>query len=113
MLDLLSLPVLGVLLVGIFGRRRFSDLVKLWLWRGGFLLLFLVAVGQLQEQACRMAQLSPADCRRAPITVGDLIGWLVMAVMLYAVYRIATGKVRGRLKGNATAEGSEKRGYTL
>lgn len=61
MLDVWTLLLLGILLVGIIGWRRFGDRTKLWLWRGGFLVLLIVAAGQQQEQECRMAGVSVAD----------------------------------------------------
>lgn len=94
MLDFWLVLLVGVLLTGIIGRRRLSQKPKLWLWRAGFIFLFVVSLGDQQNQECIKKQLGYEACIRAPITVGEAAGWVAAAVVLYVVYRYATRRLR-------------------
>jgi hypothetical protein len=94
MLEVWALLLVGVLVAGIIGRRRFSKRTKLWLWRVGFVFAAFFNFGNQQDYECRAANLTWEECRRLPITAGTVIQWGIMAGLLYLVYRFATRKLR-------------------
>ena len=56
MLEVWALLLVGVLVAGIIGRRRFSKRTKLWLWRVGFVFAAFFNFGNQQDYECRAAR---------------------------------------------------------